>query len=159
MYSSPTYGPIATWVAAGNGWVPPGDAVAGGFDVNGETIYVGRALHGGDLIPGKVVPSHGCCYVPWGGQENGHSDYQALVVRSGCELVWIATSGNRIPTGSVQGGISAEGEPLYIGRHEHGGSWVIGKVQPSHGVLYVPFGGEEVAFAEFEILCVKCVPL
>lgn len=106
-----------------------------------------------------MVPSHGVCYVPWGGRENSHPDYQALVVSAGCELVWINTSGDQIPTGAVQGGVTLDGEPLYIGRHEHQGSWVVGKVQPSHGVLYVPFGGEEVPFASYEILCIKCVPL
>ena len=106
-----------------------------------------------------MVPSHGVCYVPWGGRENGHPDYQALVVSAGCELVWISTQGDQIPTGAVQGGVTRDGEPLYIGRHEHQGSWVVGKVQPSHGVLYIPFGGEEVPFASYEILCIKCVPL
>ena len=46
----------------------------GGFD--NEQVYVGRASHEGALIPGKVVPSHGVCYVPWGGQEHGKTEYQ-----------------------------------------------------------------------------------
>ena len=127
--------------------------------MSGETIYVGRALEGGDVIPGKVVPSHGCCYVPWGGKENPHREYQALVASPGCELVWVHSAGGQTPTGALQGGVTSEGEPLFIGRHEHEGSWVVGKVQPSHGVLYIAFGGEEIPYNDFEILCVKSVSL
>lgn len=155
----PGYTPIANWVQAGGGWVPHQSAVAGGFDVSGETIYVGRALESGDVIPGKIVPSHGVCYVPYGGRENPHREYQALVANPGCELVWVRTSGGSLPTGAVQGGVTGSGEPLYIGRHEHGGSWVVGKVQPSHGVLYIAFGGDEIPFNDYEILCIKSVNL
>ena len=59
----------------------------------------------------------------------------------------------------MQGGASSDGEPLFIGRHEHEGSFVIGKVQPSHGSLYVAFGGQEIPFSSFEVLCVKHLPL
>lgn len=41
----------------------------------GEPLYVARARHEGDLIPGKLVPSHNVAYVPYGGGEHGHSDY------------------------------------------------------------------------------------
>ena len=71
--TAPPSGGVACWVDAQGGEVPPG-AVPGGFD--NEQLYVGRAQHEGALIPGKVVPSHGVCYVAWGGQEHGKSEYQ-----------------------------------------------------------------------------------
>lgn len=120
---------------------------------------VGRVLHQGDVIPGKVVPSHGCCYIPWGGQEHGLRNFQVLHTRPGVEMVWIPTSGREIPTGAIQGGATADGEPLFIGRHEHEGSYVVGKIQPSHEVLYVAFGGQEVPYRDYEILCLKHLPL
>ena len=48
---------------------------SGGEDVKGaitveatesETMYVGRASHEDDLVPGKVHKSHNVLYVPWG---------------------------------------------------------------------------------------------
>lgn len=63
------------WVDASGGQVPPG-AVLGGQDCSGEPLYVIRAQHEGALIPGKLVASHGCAYVPWGGQEQGKPQYQ-----------------------------------------------------------------------------------
>lgn len=39
---------------AGNGWVPCGQAVVGGYDVNGENIYIGRVFQEGEIIPGMT---------------------------------------------------------------------------------------------------------
>ncbi|RWS25806.1 uncharacterized protein B4U80_06829 [Leptotrombidium deliense] len=153
------YRPVAEWVTAGGGWVPPGEAVTGGFDVSGENIYVGRAQHEGEVIPGKVVASHGCCYVAYGGREHRKEEYQALVDPHGCELIWLHSSNGQVPAGALQGGVTADGEPIYVGRHQHDGSFTIGKVHPSHGCLYIPFGGEEHRYTEYEVLCAKHVPL
>lgn len=65
------------WVDASAGQVPPG-AVQGGQDCSGEPLYVARARHEGALIPGKLVASHGCAYVPWGGAEHGKPEYQVI---------------------------------------------------------------------------------
>lgn len=73
--SAPAAGGTGVWVDATAGQVPPG-AVAGGQDVSGEALYVARAPHEGALIPGKLVASHGCAYIPWGGQEHGKNEYQ-----------------------------------------------------------------------------------
>lgn len=70
-----------TWVDARGGEVPE-NAVAGGFD--NEQLYVGRASHEGALIPGKVVPSHGVCYIAWGGQEHGKEEYQVSTLTVLC---------------------------------------------------------------------------
>lgn len=86
------YKSIAQWVDAGNGWVPSGQAVVGGYDVSGENIYIGRVQHEGDIIPGKIVPSHNVCYVPFGGLEHGHHYYQALIAPHGCDFVWVPSS-------------------------------------------------------------------
>jgi hypothetical protein len=60
-------------VPAQGGEIPP-NAVKGGHD--NEDLYVGRARHEGALLPGKIVPSHGVCYVSWGGQEHGKNEYE-----------------------------------------------------------------------------------
>lgn len=67
-----TTGP-AQWVATKGGEIPP-NAIPAGFD--NEQLYVGRANHEGAILPGKVVPSHGVCYVPWGGAEHGIPEYE-----------------------------------------------------------------------------------
>lgn len=136
------------WVAASGGQVPP-SGFAGGED-NGEPVYVIRTNFNGGLLPGKLIPSHGQAYVPWGGAENPVQEYEVL-----CDFPgrWLATSGGNIPPTAVPGGQSEDGEALYIGRVVHDGSLTVGKVQPSHGVLYISYGGEEKSFSDFEVLC------
>ena len=66
VYSSP-YAPV------------PPFAVIGGHDSDGTPIYVGRSFHEGDNLPAKVIPSKGCAYVCWGGQEHAKTHYEILV--------------------------------------------------------------------------------
>lgn len=80
-----------------------------------------------------------------------NSEY-SLQVLCGCNPRWVATSGGNIPPNAIPGGESEDGEPLFVGRVNHEGTLTIGKVQPSHNVLYIPFGGAEVAFPDYEIL-------
>lgn len=138
-------GPV-TWIPASGGTIPPG-AVMGGYD--NENIYVGRAHHEGALIPGKVLSSHGVCYVPWGGGEHGKPDYEIL---TGSGVHWVQSVDGQLPPGAVPGGNSEDGETLYIGRATHEGTQTVGKVQPSHKVCYIPFGGQELSYPEYEVL-------
>jgi hypothetical protein len=142
------YGASPCWVPASNGQVPP-DAVEGGTD-GGETIFVARARHEGDLIPAKLKPSHGVAYVAYGGGEHGKSDYEVLV---GCRPQWMRSQGNSIPPQAVPAGETSGGEPLFVGRAHHEGTLTLGKVQPSHGVCYIPYGGQEIAYDSYEVLC------
>lgn len=145
---------MAEWRSASGGFVPS-DAVPGGHDVNGELIYVGRAYDNGDLIPGKIVPSHGVLYVPYGGEEHSHSNYEYLVRPTYGSLDWVPAADGVIPSGAVLAGNTSAGEGLFVGRANYEGSWVIGKVQRSHQVLYVPFGGKEVAISDYELLVIN----
>ncbi|XP_046430548.1 uncharacterized protein LOC124184630 isoform X3 [Neodiprion fabricii] len=142
----PMQGGASCWVDASGGVVPPG-ALAGGQD--GEPLFVARARHEGALIPGKLKPSHCVCYIAWGGAEHGKPEYQVLCGSSG---TWVPTSGGNVPPNALPAGESEDGEPLFVGRVNHEGTLSIGKVQASHGVLYIPFGGAEVAFPDYEIL-------
>ncbi|CAH1961261.1 unnamed protein product [Acanthoscelides obtectus] len=146
-FAAPGQISTACWTPASSGQVPP-RAFAGGED-NGEPVYIVRAQFNGGLIPGKLVSSHGCSYVAWGGQENSVNEYEVL-----CDFPgqWVACSGGNIPPNALTAGQSEDGEPLYVGRVVHDGALVVGKVQPSHGVCYIPYGGEEKSFPEYEIL-------
>ncbi|KAF5276753.1 hypothetical protein FQR65_LT16203 [Abscondita terminalis] len=142
------YGGPQQWVSASGGNVPPG-AFVGGNDTGGEPLYVIRSNFQGALIPGKLVASHRSGYVPWGGNENAVVQYEVLCNSS---ARWVPCSGGNIPPNAVVGGQSESGEPLYIGRAHHQGSITIGKVQRSHNCCYIPYGGQEMNFQQFEIL-------
>jgi hypothetical protein len=106
---------MTEWKTASGGYVPP-NAVAGGRDINGETIYVGRAPDSGELIPGKIVPSCGVCYVAYTGKELAHRSYEYLVTPTYGSLRWVSASNGQIPSGAVLGGHISCGEPLFVGR-------------------------------------------
>jgi predicted HAD superfamily phosphohydrolase len=45
-------------------------------------MYVGRAFHQGDMLPAKIVPSHGCAYVSYNGAEYSVRQYEVSVTTS-----------------------------------------------------------------------------
>lgn len=145
--------PGATWqyISAGNVF-PYDKAVRAGRDADGSTLYVGRAFHEGDMLPAKVNPSLGIAYVSYGGAEVELVEYEIL--RSG-DFVWEFATNGEIPEGAVEIGQTVDGEKLYSGRAIHSGTQTPGKVQASHGCLYIPFNGEEVALTEYEVLAMK----
>lgn len=63
------------WIPAANGSIPQG-AVHAGKDCDGTILYAGRATHEGDILPGKVSPSHGAALVAYGGSEHHKSEYE-----------------------------------------------------------------------------------
>lgn len=63
-------------------------------------------------------------------------------------------SGGNVPDRSVATG-EENGESLFIGRAQHEGSLTVGKIHPSHGVIYIPFGGQEIAYPEYEVLVIR----
>lgn len=81
------------FILEGLNWVPmtaysavPMDAVVAGHDVDGSTIYVGRAYHEGDLIPAKVIPSKNIAYVPHSGQEIPKHEYHVRATQAAIYL-------------------------------------------------------------------------
>ncbi len=63
-----------SWVPAEGGHLPEGAFVAG--DDSGVELFIARANHEGEIIPGKLIPAHGVAYVPWGGLENAKEQYE-----------------------------------------------------------------------------------
>ena len=68
------------------------------------------------------------------------------------KVEWVQSNNGMVLPNAVPGGVSSSGEILYIGRGWWHGALTPGKIQPSHGSLYIPFGGMEVAVKEYEIL-------
>lgn len=127
----------------------PHNAVRAGQDSDGALIYVGRAVHQGDLIPCKVLPSKRAAYVAYGGKEVLVSSYEVL---TGTGFSWIGSSNGNTPTGAVVVGNQQNGEPLYVGRANFQGSLTPGKVQKSHMCLYIPYAGAEHRVVQYEVL-------
>ena len=66
------------WVKTSTNHIPT-KALKAGEDVDGSPLYVGRAKHEcGFLIPGKVQPNYGFCYIAYDGEEFGKEEYEVL---------------------------------------------------------------------------------
>lgn len=103
---------VDCWIPAQNGKIPNG-AVLGGKDKDDELLYVARAKHIDFFIPGKLKPNHHGTYVAKDGKEYSHSQYQVLVATT---HEWIKYDGSVIPKGATRAGMTANGDPYYIGR-------------------------------------------
>ncbi|XP_023292281.2 uncharacterized protein LOC111675701 [Lucilia cuprina] len=137
------------WIQSSSADDLPEFAIEGGYDCDGTPIYLGRAIHEDDLLPAKVIPSKGCAFVSWGGQEIPKNHYEVLV---GPGYGWCPCENGDVPSNAVSSGVTSSGEPLYIGRGHHANSLSVGKVHPSHSCLYIPFGGQETSLSSYEVL-------
>ncbi|THD18728.1 hypothetical protein D915_010606 [Fasciola hepatica] len=114
-----------SWVPSYNGIVPQG-----AIDI-GQNIFVARAMHAGEFIPGKLTPAAGQTYVPYAGVEHGVPQYQVLCVTGvncGKCYKWSPAEGGHVPKNSVVAAIASDGEPVYIARAEVEGEKLVGKV-------------------------------
>lgn len=127
----------------------PEGAINAGHDSDGAPIYVGRAYHEGEQLIAKVIPSKQVGYVCTNGQEIPKYNYEILCNGN---VSWVPTSYGSVPPNALAGGRTASGETLYVGRAHWQGSLTPGKVHPSHGTLYIPYGGAEVPIKSYEIL-------
>ena len=69
------------WKSSSNGEIPRG-ALKGGYTMNGELLYIGRVLHEGVLLCGKIQPSHEAIYVTYRNKEHKYSSYEILIARN-----------------------------------------------------------------------------
>ncbi|XP_003703042.1 natterin-3 [Megachile rotundata] len=143
--------PALRWLHRNAAQGVPHAAVSGGRDSDGCTIYVGRAFHAGDMLPAKVIPDKNVAYVCHNGEEHAKHDYEVLCQG---EFAWEFCSNGSVPSDAVVGGQTCDGERLYVGRVLHNGSQTVGKIQPSHGCLYIPYDGEELSFKDYEVLVI-----
>ena len=72
-----------------------------------------------------------------------------LLGRSRVEY-WHDGSNGAVPGNAVIGGYDGT-EHLYVGRAEHNDQILIGKIQPSHRVCYISYGGQEIGKKNYQV--------
>lgn len=147
-----------TWVPNTNGDIPKG-AVFVGKTTHGEPMYIGRGRLEGSVTPGKIIKSHGCLYVPFGGYEQATSNYEFLVDggKSQKQSVggnWVrASSKGPVPPGALQAGYDSDGSPIYLGRVFRYGQVLPAKVMPRKQMCHTGDQGLEFEMTEYDALC------
>ncbi|CAH0399177.1 unnamed protein product [Chilo suppressalis] len=119
---------------------------------DGSPLWIIRAHHSGEFIPGKLAIKHRAAYVPYCGKEVPVHNFEILLAQPSA-VRWLPGSYGQVPIGAIPAGNTHAGEPLYIARVSHQGSFTPGKVHPSHQCSYISFGGREMSFREYEVLC------
>ena len=169
--------PTINWVTVSDGDLPP-NAVASGVAPNGKVLYVGRGLHGYDMIPGYIVPFEKCLHICYDCGEYCYNRYEVLTIEERDGLEWSVYSNGEVPPNAVAG--NSKHDRLFIGRTVTGSdisaaaTWqkiainlpsdrvastqLLGKIHCSHRCLYVPWSGKEFIYPSYEVLKLKMRP-
>ncbi|KAG7310095.1 hypothetical protein JYU34_004633 [Plutella xylostella] len=130
----------------------PRAVVAGHEGWDSSPLWVIRAHHAGDLVPGKLAIKHKAAFIPHNMRELRVHNFEVLCAPPGSTR-WLPASNGNVPVGAIPAGNTVSAEPLYIGRVRHMLSLTPGKVHPSHRCCYISFGGGEVSYKSYEVLC------
>uniref|UniRef100_A0A1Y1MK88 Uncharacterized protein n=1 Tax=Photinus pyralis TaxID=7054 RepID=A0A1Y1MK88_PHOPY len=142
----------------------PYDAVPGGIDKSGQPTYIGQAyIKGFELLPATITA---------GSTTAMASAYNiAMPVNKNIKILcsnqldkfsWLVTKSEEahlITNCHLVIGGSEVDEIVHIGRVNHHGQTVIGKVfsyRPVFKGLWIPHDGHELNFASYEILTYNC---
>lgn len=133
------------------------DAIIAGTSSDGNDVCIIRAKVGDELAIGKLQNGQENGHIPYNGGEESVTDYQVLINPGNVELEWVSASDGDVPLGGVVGGTDAEGGPMFIVRCSHEDQTIPGKLVIPFKTAYIPWGGSEHAYTEYEVLCVKFV--
>ncbi|GBP14673.1 hypothetical protein EVAR_9584_1 [Eumeta japonica] len=122
---------MVRWVESSNGCVPVG-AVPAGNTVQGETLYVGRAKYQGSLTPGKIP-------------DNRHHMNTTTYRSSTNYAVAIAVDDDS--NFALGSSLKIEAVSIFDLWSEDS------LIHPSHKVMYMSYGGQEIPHNAYEVLC------
>ncbi|XP_017078878.1 RING-H2 finger protein ATL58-like [Drosophila eugracilis] len=143
-------------------WVPlnyntkklPEGVVRSGFDEMGNSTYVARAYMNDDMLPAGYVARNKSALCSWDCQAYKLCTELEVLVLAGCDYKWVAGTKGSYPADALQTGYTEDGEVTYTGRGLYKGIMRLGKVHPSHGVMYLPYDDLEVNILHYEVLVV-----
>ncbi|CAH8508364.1 unnamed protein product [Dicrocoelium dendriticum] len=121
----------------------------------GDGVYVCRAKHEGEMIPGKFVSCYNTAYTAYGGIEHKKQHFEFLCDSAVGDIQshqWKPDSDGKTHHHTVVGGITVNGRPSYIARTSIDGEIVVGRVLEEHGCASFPYGGREVRKRHYEVL-------
>lgn len=104
------------------------------------------------MLPAKALPDKQAAYISHNGLEIPKYEFEVLC--SGT-FVWEFATNGSVPEGAVEIGYTSSGEKLYMARCMYQGSQTPGKLQCSHGCLYIGYDGAEVSITEYEVLVLR----
>lgn len=133
--------------------IPENAIKCGTIDDDQKPVYIGKAFHEGDLLPANILPhKKHAIVVTFENGEYRKTEYDYLCAPPN-SIEWVPFS-DQI-TNAVVGGRNMYNKDIYIGRVEHCGTLVAGRIDPSENVLHIAWNGAVIPFAQFEVLVSK----
>ncbi|XP_064114570.1 uncharacterized protein LOC135220890 [Macrobrachium nipponense] len=86
-------------------------------------------------------------------------DYYVLTRGSSIQFDWVPQKDGNISTGAIQCGFTSDGDALYVGRFNCGGRLLCGRINQDLGQCEVTVLGEQFVSNEYEVLCLRSVPI
>lgn len=144
------------WMSGSDGNVPHGAVVAGNNE-DGTEQYVGRVWHEGNIVPGKIVPIHKCCYFGWEGRESNHKQYEVLVSETlpsdDDAHEWVTLVAGSFPEHAFEGGrLQVPGDFASARTKMPNGAMSIGKVWTNDNTATFPWYGRDRVRRKCEVL-------
>ncbi len=124
--------------------VPADNAIKGGFDLDGQPLYICRTTYQGNIISGKARPDSFGCAFGAKGKELFTRNYELLIGPLELKINWVSNKHN---PKDIFIATSRNNHKVHVGRclikdsHSNRHSKVIGRVE--HGKFYFTFGGKE----------------
>jgi hypothetical protein len=139
----------ADWVDGAFGSMPPPTVTPnGGYEANGEPLFICRAAFNGGWHPGKIRAGFSGCNIGYGGREHTVGSYQVFTGRAR----WRAAQSGQIPRGMVNAGQEANGQALGVCRGAWNGGLHPGKIRAGFGGCNIGYGGQEITVGSYEVL-------
>lgn len=88
-------------------------------------MYIGRAVHAGNILPVKVFPTRMVAFLGHDGEEFVRREFDILCNET--PVTWVPYSGGHLPVDAFIVGTTVSGENLYLGRAKHEESLTIGR--------------------------------
>lgn len=145
----PTAASAAEWVNGSYGSMPPPTITPnGGYEANGEPLFVCRASMNGGMHPGKIRNGFNGCNIGYGGREETVVSYQVFTGHGR----WTTAQFGAIPQGMIQAGREANGQPLGVCRAQWSGGVHPGKIRNGFSGCNIGYGGREITVNVYEVL-------
>lgn len=104
------------------------------------------------MLPANANPDQQAAYISYQGLEIPKYEFEVLCTGN---FLWEAASNGQIPEDAVEIGHMVNGEKLYSARCLYEGSQTPGRLQRTHGCLYIAFNGAEISVNEYEVLVLR----
>jgi len=141
---------MATWISTRGNQIPE-NAFRAGYEADGRPLFIARVrMVDGVMTPGKCGSHLPGAHIPYGGKEVIVDQYEVMVLHPGANGYYEFKPHCR--DGHVPPNAVKTDRAIYVGRYEHCGSLIPGKVASQHTCIYVGYGGQELNSKGYETL-------